>query len=66
MPVFKGLTKCITAVACHRQGDLTLVGPVGVLPKVTSTLDFRAFVPLHIMDRHSYVIRVAHKFVHGL
>ena len=50
------LKGCITVVACHEQlkeGNLTLVGPVGqcLLPKVTSTLDFLAFLPSELSRR---------------
>ena len=46
----KGLKECIRVVACHAQlkeGELSLVRSVGqcLLPKVSSTLDFRAFLP---------------------
>ena len=54
--LFKGLKECITVVACHEQlkeGELALVGPVGqcLLPKATSTLDFRAFLPCELSGR---------------
>ena len=57
----KGLKEGITVVACHEQlkeGELTLVGPVGqcLLPKVNLTLDFRASLPCELSRRTTEAI----------